>query len=49
MWIVADDGGEELDKAAYGDDLERCITADTKWSQVQVLQLVFSYHASSQP
>jgi hypothetical protein len=40
MWVAAGDGGEELDKAADGDDLQRCITADTKWSQVQVLPLV---------
>lgn len=39
MWVVAGDG-EEIDKAAYGDGLQRCITADTKWSEVQVLAVV---------
>ncbi|KAG0570370.1 hypothetical protein KC19_6G157100 [Ceratodon purpureus] len=27
--------GEEIDKAAYTGGLQRCITADTKWSEVQ--------------
>jgi hypothetical protein len=33
------ENGEELDKAptAYGNGLQRCISADTTWSQVQVL------------
>jgi hypothetical protein len=35
----AGENGEELDKAptAYGNGLQRCISADTTWSQVQVL------------
>ena len=39
MWIAAGDG-EEVDEAAHCDGPQRCITADTKWSQVQVLPLV---------
>lgn len=36
MWVAAGDGDEELDKAANGNGPQRCITADTKWSEVQV-------------
>lgn len=39
MWSVAGENGEELDKVTNGDGLQRCITADTKWSQVQVMAL----------
>jgi hypothetical protein len=37
--FIAGENGEELDKAptAYGNGLQRCISADTTWSQVQVL------------
>lgn len=39
MWSVAGENGDELDKVTNGDGLQRCITADTKWSQVQVMAL----------
>lgn len=42
MWSIAGDGGEELDKAAYADGNQRRITANTKWSEVQVLLQFFS-------
>lgn len=36
LWAITGHG-EEIDKAACGDGFQRVITADTKWSEVQVL------------
>lgn len=44
MWVVPGVGGEELDKGVYADGSQRCITADTKWTQVQVLSLIVQLH-----
>ena len=44
--MAGGDGGEEIDKAAYGDELQKCITADTKWSEVQVPAVVIASYTN---